>query len=116
MSGRERKWVGAHESSSGVGYEYWINLDLPSHESAEDEYLHSLNGHSEEIGMADILLALDSLTERQRFVVECRYGMRPGMSGERLSTREIASLMGVHHSTVQEHETAALAALRRAFD
>ncbi len=64
-------------------------------------------------GVPEILLAMASLTERQRFVIECRYGLRPGMDGERLSLREVASLMGVSFQTVDEQERAALAVLRR---
>lgn len=78
-----------------------------------DEYF--ADGEStgtESPSLGDVILALEALTERQRFVIECRYGLRPGLDGEALTHREIAALMGVSHVTVIEHEQAALARLR----
>ncbi len=63
-------------------------------------------------GLPEILLAMHSLTERQRFVIECRFGLRRGMGGEVVTHREIAELLGIHHSTVQGIEAAGLARLR----
>lgn len=40
------------------------------------------------------------LTPKQRFVMELYYGLK---DGEKYTVREIASLMGVHFTTVQEH-------------
>jgi DNA-directed RNA polymerase specialized sigma subunit len=67
-----------------------------------------------DVDVGALLLALDTLTERQRFVIECRYGLRAGSEGQRLSLRDIAALMGTSHVTVVEHEQAALTKLRRA--
>lgn len=67
---------------------------------------------SDGVGLPEILLALETLTERQRFVIECRYGLRPGMDGQRLSVRDIASLMGISHPTVVQHEREGLERLR----
>ena len=54
---------------------------------------------------------LDVLTDRQRFVLELRYGLRDGVS---YSQREVAALMGVGRSTVWKHEKAAKKRLGRA--
>jgi DNA-directed RNA polymerase sigma subunit (sigma70/sigma32) len=78
------------------------------HPSAEDEYFESLEGLPEGIGIPEIILALECLTERQRFVIECRYGLR----GDPLALEDIASLMSVSHQTVSEHEQKALVRLR----
>jgi len=67
-----------------------------------------------DIDVADLLLAMDALTERQRFVIECRYGLRAGAEGQRLSVRDIAKLMGTTHPTVVEHERVGLDRLRAA--
>ena len=47
---------------------------------------------------------LDVLTERQRFVMELRYGIRDGVC---YTQREVARYMGVSLKTVWEHEMAA---------
>ncbi len=78
------------------------------HPSAEDEYFESLENLPEHIGIPEIILALDCLTERQRFVIECRYGLR----GDPLGLEEIASLMSVSNQTVSQHEQKALKRLR----
>jgi DNA-directed RNA polymerase specialized sigma subunit len=70
----------------------------------------------EDIDVASLLLALSALTERQRFVVECRYGLRAGSEGKALGTREIARLMGIDHAAVVRHEQAGLAKLRGLLD
>lgn len=65
------------------------------------------------IGLPEIMLAMESLTERQRFVIECRYGLRTGMNGERLAQHEIASLMGITRQAVSLYEQGALKKLRK---
>lgn len=72
---------------------------MPTVPSAEDEYLSSLEPDP-----------LDVLTERQRFVVELRFGLRDGIC---YTQREIAQLMGVDRKTVWEHEKAAKKKLER---
>lgn len=54
--------------------------------------------------------ALDTLTGKQRFVVELRYGLK---DGEFYTFDEIAECMGVSIPTVWEHEMAALKKLRK---
>lgn len=66
----------------------------------------------QDVDVSDLLLAMSELTERQRFVVECRFGLRHGAEGQALSLREIAKLLGVHFTVVAEHERAGLAKLR----
>lgn len=56
--------------------------------------------------------ALSTLTEKQRFVIERRYGLN-GSSEHGLE--EIAEAMGVHFTTVAEHEQAAIKRMREAF-
>lgn len=75
--------------------------------SAEDEYFASLE--PEQDYTADLILALSILTEKQRFVIECRYGMR----GDPLSVCEIASLMGVRHQNVVKLEQRAMRRMRK---
>lgn len=78
-----------------------------------DEYFASdEHAGTESPGLGDVILALDALTERQRFVIECRYGLRPGQEGA-MTHREIAELMGITHVSVLRIEERALAALRR---
>lgn len=73
---------------------------MPAVPSAEDEYLASLEKDP-----------LDVLTERQRFVVELRFGIRDGVC---YTIREVASLMGVDRKTVWRHEQAAKKRLEQA--
>jgi len=67
---------------------------MPTAPSAEEVYLSSEERDP-----------LDCLTERQRFVIELRYGIRDGVS---YTQREVAALMGVDRKTVWEHEQAAI--------
>ncbi len=78
------------------------------HPSAEDEYFESLEGLPDHVGIPEIILAMECLTERQRFVIECRYGLR----GDPLRLEEIADLMACKKQTVHEHEQKALQRLR----
>jgi DNA-directed RNA polymerase specialized sigma24 family protein len=69
------------------------------------EYDHG----EEQPDLTDVLPMLERLTAKQRFVIECRYGLR----GEVQTLREVADLMGVSHPAVLKIEKSALAALRR---
>lgn len=53
--------------------------------------------------------ALGSLTGKQRFVLELRFGLR---DGELYTLEEIAECMGVSVPAVWKHETAALRKLK----
>lgn len=66
----------------------------------------------QDVDVSDLLLAMAELTERQRFVVECRFGLRHGAEGQVLSVREVAALLGIDRKGVYEHERAGLAKLR----
>lgn len=77
----------------------------------EDEYFKE---DEPDIDVADLLLAMEGLTERQRFVVECRFGLRAGSEGRALTLREIAGLLGISFQSVAEHERAGLRQLRAA--
>lgn len=81
-----------------------------------DEYFTAdESAGTESLGLGDVILALDALTERQKFVIECRYALRPGQE-EPLSLREIADLMGVTFQAVHDTERHALARLRKVLD
>lgn len=66
---------------------------MPTAPSAEEEYLASLEPNP-----------LYRLTDRQRLVLELRYGLRDGVC---YTQREVAALMGIARSTVNEYEQAA---------
>lgn len=68
--------------------------------SAEDEFLATSESDP-----------LDVLTDRQRFVMELRFGLRDGVH---YSQREVAALMGVCLKTVWKHERAAKRRLEQA--
>ena len=89
-----------------VAGQHW---DATAHPEADDAYFAEPEA---DIDVADLLLAMEHLTERQRFVVECRFGLRAGAEGQALGTREIARLMGIDHAAVVRHEQAGLAKLR----
>jgi DNA-directed RNA polymerase specialized sigma24 family protein len=96
------QWVASRPNSHGE-----IGPAAPLDAFAEED-------STDDVGLPEIMLAmLTVLTERQRFVIECRYGLRPGMDGERLSQREIAALMNVRYQAIQSLEERGLAALRR---
>lgn len=67
----------------------------PSSLSAEDTYFAE-----EERTVADILDGA-GLTPKQRFVMECRLGMR---TGRRMTLKQIAEAMGISHQSVSELE------------
>lgn len=68
--------------------------------SAEDEYLESIEPDR---SVSDVLDGA-RLTEKQRFVIELRHGLR---DGNRYTHREIAQIMGITHRAVQDFEKAA---------
>ncbi len=80
------------------------------HPSAEDEYFESLEGLPEGIGIPEIILAMDSLTDKQRFVIELRYGLKTGAGH---SQRDVAELMGCSQVAVKKLEARGLEKLRR---
>lgn len=57
------------------------------------------------MGEIDATHLLSRLTDRQRFVVELRNGLR---DGRRYTLSQVAEMMGVKHQTVAEHEKAAI--------
>lgn len=80
-----------------------------------DEYFADADAETESSSLGDVILALENLTERQRFVIECRYCLRPGQE-EPLTLRDIATLMGVSFQAVYDAEQHALARLRQVLD
>ena len=50
------------------------------------------------------------LTDRQRLVIELRYGFRDGIE---YSQREVAALMGISRSMAHQHEQAAIKKLKK---
>jgi len=81
----------------------------PTSLSAEDEYLAELEPADHTL--EKLHDALKYLTARQRFVIECRYGMRGNETVHTL--QDIASLMGVTHQTVSEHEQIGIKTLQK---
>lgn len=65
--------------------------------SAEDEFLSSLDEPAVDFA-PEIFLAMKSLTPKQRFVIECRFGI--GSRSSRLPLDEIADLMGISQPAV----------------
>lgn len=63
---------------------------MPVSPSAEEEYLATLEPDP-----------LDVLTEKQRFVIELRFGLRDGVQ---YTQREIAAVMGISQRAVWKHE------------
>ena len=76
--------------------------------SAEDEYLASLEPEIDYTG--ELILAMSSLTEKQRFVIERRFGT---YGGPELTVCQIATLMGVSHVSVVRLEQRAMRRLRQ---
>jgi len=78
--------------------------------SAEVEYFRSLEPEETDY-TGDLILALSVLTEKQRFAVECRYGLRSG--GRVMTTQEIGTYMGVSHQAVYRLLQRAESAMRK---
>lgn len=93
VSGREKIWY--------EGKVIWVTLpdDPDDEETVDPEDL-----------WPDLILALTCLTPKQRFVIECRYGLRDGR--EVLELTEIADLMGVSTPAVKQLELRAIEAMR----
>lgn len=92
MSGREKIWY--------EGQVIWITLpDDEVEEEAEPDDL-----------WPDLLLALTCLTPKQKFVIECRYGLRDGR--EVLELADIADLMGISKQAVEQLEARAIEKMR----
>ena len=95
MSGRAKR---GFFNDDGLWIQYWAPLpEAPEERAVPLDYT------------ADLILALSILTEKQRFVIECRYGLR----GEALTVCQISTLMGVSHQSVVRLEQRALGAMRR---
>lgn len=75
--------------------------------SAEDEYLASLEPEVDYT--PELILAISNLTEKQRFVIECRFGFR----GDPMTVCEIAALMGISHQCVVRLQQRGLKRLRK---
>lgn len=95
MSGRKKSWYFDVEGSPVV---YWASI--PDFDESEEETLGLI---------PDLILALECLTPKQRFVIELRYGL----TGPEYTYREIATAMGVTHRAVQKLEIAALNRMRK---
>lgn len=93
MSGREKIWY--------EGQVLWVTLpdDIEEEESEPDDL------------WPDLMLALDCLTPKQRFVIECRYGLRDSRQGP-LELADIADLMGISKQAVEQTESRAIERMR----
>ena len=89
----------------------WVELEWPSQPSAEDVYFTEPIEEPDYTG--EIILALASLTPKQRFVIECRFGFR---SEESLTLDEIAALMGTTNQAVSRIETRAMQRISRGLE
>lgn len=83
--------------------------ELEAH-AQEDRYFHDEDTATETLpGTAELLLAVECLSEKQRFVIELRSGLRGGRVH---SQQEIANLMGTGRTAVEGLEARAIEALR----
>lgn len=95
MSGRALR---SYFDADGSPQIYWAQI--PDLEEVE-----------ETLGLVpELILALEILTPKQRFVIERRYGL--GGDGCVYSHRAIAEAMGVTHKAIQKLEEAALLTMR----
>jgi DNA-directed RNA polymerase specialized sigma24 family protein len=78
------------------GYDGWIHSE--PERSAEDEYFYLNETDDAPDYTAEAILAMNRLTAKQRWVIECRYGFRT--EGRPMQVEEIADLMGVSHVSV----------------
>ena len=65
--------------------------------SAEEEFLLSLDEGKRDL-MPEVFVAMSSLTPKQRFVIECRYGLRS--NGRQMNVEEIAEALGISQPAV----------------
>lgn len=99
VSSRKKSW---HVNEDGTPYVYWSEIpDLDAEPIAEESSL----GY-----VPELILALEVLTPKQRFVIERRYGL---IDGTVYSHRQIAEAMGVYHRAVQKLEIAGLERMRK---
>jgi|SRR5581483_10880845 len=89
---------------------YW-DEELGQWLDAEPHYDSYFQDEPKESVSADLLLAIESLEPKQKFVLELRYGLRHGALGREFSQREIAELMGVSQSAVCQLEDSAVKSL-----
>lgn len=76
----------------------------------EDEYFADADEGIESLGLPEIILALDSLDPKTRFVVELRFGLR---DGESHTQEEVAALLGMRLSSAQYIENRGLFMIRQ---
>ena len=98
MTGRAKR---GFFNGDGLWIQYWAPIpdDEPEPESEQPDYT------------AELILAMSTLTEKQRFVIELRYGLRGDL--EPMTLCEIATLMGVSHQAVVQLERRAMRGLQR---
>lgn len=92
MSGREKVWFNDEVR--------WI--ELPDEALDDDDSLDPVDY------WAELMLALGCLTDKQRFVIECRYGLRSAP----LELVDIAQLMGITKQAVAGIEARAIEKMR----
>lgn len=91
---------------------YW-DEDLNSWVDGEPhEDIYFPEPDEEEDLSPELILAIESLDPKHRFVLELRYGIRSGSYGVEYNQQEIASLMGISQQAVAQLEDTALAKLR----
>jgi RNA polymerase sigma factor (sigma-70 family) len=92
VSGREKIW---YENQV-----IWVTLpdDIEDEEEEPDDL------------WPDLMLALTCLTPKQRFVIECRYGLRDGR--EPCDYADIADLMGISTPAAKQLEARAIEKMR----
>ena len=92
MTGCKRSW---YFDARGTPIVYWSEIpDLEEYDEPQS------------VGyIPELILALECLTPKQRFVIERRYGLT---DGQVYTHRELADAMGVHHRAVEQHEAAAI--------
>lgn len=106
MTARSRRYVMGDEPIV-----YWHDVGDEWSDPTFDAACQSmeLDESTDKHSLADLELALAVLTDRQRFVVERSWGVN---GNKQMSFRELARLIGVHHSTVRDHYSAAMVRLR----
>lgn len=85
----------------------WVQRRSPEpySPSAEDSYLDDDLAETDGPDWQDLMLAISTLTEKQRFVIEMRFGLRDGY---RYTLEDIARLMGIARKNVWALEQRAL--------
>lgn len=88
MRAKRRYWDEDHDG--------WVHSEPRL--SAEDEFFRSLEQEDEDL-MPEIFLAIQRLTDKQRFAIECHFGLR---DGPRMTTRDIAAHMNISQPSVMK--------------